>query len=207
MHNIDDIYVEFRKSQAKFHNRPYRIPKDMEKTYAKMSPKNFASLKKITEMFSTCYHNINPEVYFDCGFQLYKNRFSYAKFFDTKIMKIYIIKDKNTKREVEISKKAIIDSLKYIINWIGIARNKRIPLLAQYCSMYDTGQLAPIKHYNMYKIDKYFLVWLMRDGYFRLEDNMKVDIPIIVDNYRNLSYDVAVIDKFLYEVKDKIKEM
>lgn len=207
MFTINDIYITFRQAQARALCRPYRIPKDLPGHILKMPEKHQANLEKLTQHFNTVFHNIEPDRYFDCGFQLYSNRFSYNRFFDDKILKLYITKDKNLKRDVEISKKNIIKSLKFIIKWIGDRRNKNISLLVQYSSMYDNNTYAPIKHYNQLKIDKYFLVWLIKEKIFRLEDYMKLDIPIIVDNYRNLSYDLATIDGFLIDVKKKIQEI
>jgi len=207
MVTIEDIYVTFRQAQARALSRPYRIPKDLSGHILKMPDKHRDNLEKITQHFNTVYHNIVPEKYFDCGFQLHSKRFSYNKFFDDKTMKLYITKDKNAKRDVELSKKNIIKSLKFVIKWIGDRRNKNISLLVQYSSMYDGNTYAPLKHYMQLKIDKYFFVWLMKERLITIQDYMKLDIPIIVDNYRNLSYDLATIDGFLIDVKKKIQEM
>lgn len=207
MYSIEEVYEIFRRSQSRYYNRPYRIPKDINKTFSKMIKRNYQCLEKFTNMLNTCYHNIDPERYFDYGFQLYKDRFSYVKFLDDKVLKIYIIKDKNVKREATLSKKAIIKSLKFVIKWMSDKRNKKISLLSQYTLMYDENTLAPIRHYNMNKIDKYFFVWLIRDKYLLISDDLKNEIPIIIDNFRNLSYDLETINDFLDEVKEKIKEM
>lgn len=207
MYNINDIYIIFRQAQSRALSRPYRIPKDILAHVQSMPEKHKENLEKLTQHFNTVYHNIDPVRFFDCGFQLYSKRFSYNKFFDNKILKLYITKDKNLKRDVELSKKDIISSLKFVIKFIGRNRNKNISLLMQYCSMFDDNTPAPIKHYNQLKINKYFFVWLLKEKLFRLEDYMKLDIPIIVDNYRNLCYDLATIDGFLIDVKKKIQEM
>jgi uncharacterized protein YhbP (UPF0306 family) len=207
MYNNNDIYIKFRQAQSRFYNRPYKIPKKLDEHIIKMNQVNFKNLEKLTQHFNTCYHNIDPDRYFDCGFQLYAKRFSYNKFFDEKILKLYIIKDKNTKRDARLSKKNIINSLKFVVKWIGDRRNKKISLLTQYVSMVDDNVSAPIRHYTMLKIDKYFFVWLIKEGFLKLNDTHKIDIPIIVDNYRNLSYDLAIIDDFLNDVKIKIQEL
>lgn len=207
MYNINDIYIKFRQAQSRALSRPYRIPKDISNHIKKMPEKHYKNLESLTKHFQMAYHNVEPDKYFDCGFQLYSRKFTYNKFFDDKIMKLYITKDKNAKRDVELSKKDIIESLKFVVKFIGDRRNKNISLLMQYCTMYVDNTLAPIKHYNQLKINKYFFVWLLRDNFLKLEDDIMIDVPIIVDNYRNLCYDLATIDGFLIDVKKKIQEM
>lgn len=207
MYNIDDIYVKYRQAQARYHNRPYVIPKNLNDFFKKMNKKSYYKLELLTKKFNTAFRYINPDIYFDCGFSLYKRGFTYHRFLDEKVINLYIIKDKNIKRDITISKRGIINSIKFITKWIGEKRNKKISLLLQYSSMYDNNRLAPIIHYNMNKIDKYFFVWLIRDGYIKLSDEMKNEIPIIINNYRNLIFDLTSIDSFLSTVEKKIKEM
>lgn len=207
MYSVNDIYIKFRQSQARYHNRPYVIPNDIDTFLKNMTPKHFERMDTLTKLFNTAYRNVDPDKYFDCGFQLYKNFFSYNRFLNEKILNLYIIRDKNLKRDVHLSKKSIVNSLKFVVKWIGDKRNKNISLLVQYSSMYDDNITAPIKHYNMMKIDKYFLVWLIKEKYFIPSDLMKNDIPIITDNFRELSYDLLNIKDFLDDVKDKLEKM
>ena len=51
---IEKIYFQFRKAQADFHNRGFRMPKDFEKHFkTKLSIVNQKKLTKVTNWFNT----------------------------------------------------------------------------------------------------------------------------------------------------------
>ena len=68
---IENIYYCFRKAQADFNNRGFRMPNDFEKFfYSKFGKPNREALNKITGRFLTMWQNIDPEKYFLCGFEM-----------------------------------------------------------------------------------------------------------------------------------------
>jgi hypothetical protein len=73
-----------------------------------------------------------------------------------------------------------------------------------YCCLFHDDIPIPIHHYIMNKIDKYFLTWLIRDGFISVDDSLKNYIPFIIDNYRDITYDLRLIDNFLFNIKEKV---
>lgn len=194
MYQIIDVYVAFRKSQANFLNRGYRIPKDFDSHLSKMNKKNSDALKLITDYFNTKWSNIDPETYFDCGFSLLKT-FSYAHFFDERVINIYKTKDKNRKREMEITKDQILKSLKFAKNYI---LKNGIKDIKEYARLRDGNELVCIQHYLTNKVDKYFIVMLIKQGLLILKDGDKLKIPYIVEQYREC---VEKLDEFTREYR------
>ena len=75
MYDTRDIYIAFRKAQSLAKNRGYRIPKDWDNHFNnKMKPTDRDNLQKITDYFNTKWQNINPQKYFEAGFDIYKTK-------------------------------------------------------------------------------------------------------------------------------------
>ena len=189
-----DIYIAFRKSQSEKNNRGFRIPKDWDNHFNnKMTEYNRKNLKKITKFFNTKWNQINPELYFNCGFALFKS-FSYNKFFDDKVIKLYIERDKIKKRDSIIKKKDLINSYKFVRKYM-IKNN--IKSIYRYCIKKNGYMKIPIKHYMDNNIDKFFLVWLNRLGFLTFEDDDKIYIPYVMENYRKLYFLLPFFGPFL----------
>ena len=201
MITLEYIYVQFRKAQAEVNNRGYRIPKDFEKHLAKkMSDKNRNILILVTSWFLTKWQNVDPFRYFQCGFELFKT-FTYKNFTDPKVLKLYIQKDKNIKRYNRLSKKNIIQSLKFVKNYMS---EHGIPSFNIYCLTTDINRSLPVQHYLKNKIDKFFLVWLVRERMLRLSDDEISVMPYVVENYRDIVDKLDNIKNFLEEVRKKL---
>jgi hypothetical protein len=195
------IYVCFRKAQAEANNRGYRIPKDFEKHLnERMSDKNKNALILVTSWFLTKWKDIDPYRYFQCGFELFKT-FTYVNFTDPRVMKYYIQRDKNIKRYNRLSKKRIIESLKFIK---GYMVDKGVPSFGIYCLTYNQNRSLPVKHYLENKIDKFFIVWLMSEKLLKpTEDEMSV-MPYVIEGYRDIVDKLGNIKNFLVEVRKKL---
>ena len=178
-------YRIFRKSQSNLLNRPYRLPRDWDNYLEnKMPVKHREMLELITGFFNTKWINIDPEKYFDCGFELFQKKFSYNKFFDSRILKLYIEKDKIIKREWEIASEDINKSIDFIKRFMGKTPHRNdLSLIKQYCILGD-GYRYPIKHFIENKISKYILVWLIMKRYLQLTEEELGLIPIIKENFR-----------------------
>lgn len=181
--NIEQVYYFFRKAQSETKGRGFRMPKDfVSHINNKFSVKNREALVLATKYFNTKWSNIDVYKYMQCGFELFKT-FSYLKFFDKRVLNLYIVKDKNLKREMRINKKEIIKSVKFVKHFM-IENN--IDSISSYCNLTDGNQKVIIKHYIHNKVDKFFLVWLIKIGFLYLNDNDRSYIPYIISQYREI---------------------
>ena len=189
-----DIYCAFRKAQANYLSRPYRLPRDWEKFKTRMTKTNLDALELATNYFNTKWNKINPERYFMTGFNLYGKGFSYVRFFDKKTMIKYIKDDKMLKRDLELNKRSLIDSAKFVKQYMSMRNgvNPKVSLLRQYSCIKEGNMYAPVQHYIQGHIDTYFLVWLIRRGLVKIDDDHRPHVPYIIEKYRE---HMAVINK------------
>lgn len=160
-YSVKDIYIYFRKVQAKYLNRPYRLPKDFEKFLEKMNSKNRKNLEEVTRNFSTKWLNINPELYFQYGFELYGKNFSYIKFLNKELMNFYIDKVKRIQFKEEEIKENVLKSVKFIKSFMEKINVKTI---SKYLDcIVGTGGLVPaiLIHWRRKKIDPFTMIFLM----------------------------------------------
>jgi hypothetical protein len=198
---IENIYYKFRKAQASYNNRGFRMPKDFEKHFkTKLSTVNQKKLTKLTNWFNTKWNNIDPDLYFTCGFDLYKKRFSYIKFFEEKILLLYIQRDKNTKREARVTKEKLIESAKFIKKYM---RDNEILSLQEYMDTNDGNQKLAVSHYLKNNIDASFFVFLLKKG-MKLTDMDRSYIPYISKNYRNINIMLIDMKSFLSKIEGLI---
>lgn len=191
MIEIQDVYISFRQAQSRCLGRPYRIPKNWDSVWQRMSKKNVECLELIMKAFNTRWQNIDMDNFFDCGFKLHGKSFTYTKFFDRRVLSLYIENDKQTKRQITNIRGSMTNSFDFILEWMKKREYSReISLYIQYCRMNEGGIRAPIKHYLMNNIDKHVLTWLINRKYLVLDDHERNMIPLIVENYRKLSREV-----------------
>jgi len=201
LYTPEEIYIAFRKAQAFFKNRGYRLPKDFEKHLeTKMSAKNKEALILATKYFNTKWNRIDVERYMLCGFEIFKS-YTYTQFFNRKVMNLYIQKDKNIKRDIEINKKSMVSSLKFIKQYMN---KYDIPTIGRYLLLKVGNQTIVIKHYMENKIDKYFLIWLIKEGLFTLSDDDRILVPYIIEQYRECLDKLNDIRPFLIKLKNII---
>lgn len=200
--DIEFVYFKFRKMSAEFNNRGYRLPKDFEKfLYSRMSEPNRKNLIKITKNFITKWERIDIEQYFRVGFKLFGKNFSYAKFLDEKIMISYKNIDKNIKRDLNENKKKFTNSIKYVIMYM---KEKNINF-DEYCSKKVEGEISlVINHYIKNYVDKIFIAWLIKKGFFYLNDNEKCLVPYIIDNYRDMYVKLDEMKEFTKKIEKKL---
>lgn len=197
--HIELIYKQFRKAQADFNNRGYRMPKDFEAHFnEKMSEQNKKALIKITGWFLTKWQNINPYKYFMCGFELNKN-LSYTKFFNEKILLLYTTRDKNLKRDIRITKQGLIKSAGFVKKWM----NENNSTLNDYMNTREGHQKLAVDHYLKGNIDAPFFVFLLRKGMI-LTDNERSCIPYIQAKFRKITFALNDIQDFLKKLGEKL---
>jgi len=196
-----DVYYNFRKAQSESKGRGFRMPKDFDSHLEKkFSEKNREALLLATQYFNTKWTNVNPYRYMQCGFEMFKT-FSYVKFFDTRIMRLYVQKDKNIKREMNVNKKAIVESVKFIKRFM---KENDIHMLRNYLQMADGHRKVIVDHYIHGSIDKYLLVWLVKTGKLVLNDDDRACMTYIVHQYREIGEKLQEINGFMRKVGEKL---
>lgn len=183
------VYIAYQQAKARYSNRPYRIPKDFDKVWAKISEKGLYNIRFIAVAFSTRWQHIDLDKYMDTGFKLFGNGFTYVKFYDRRILTMYIDEDKQIKRKTGNIKTEMTNSFDFIDTWMKENKEYRddVTFFSQYCRMKDGGIRAPIKHYINNDIDKHTLAWLISKRYLVLQDNERALIPLVIQNYWTLS--------------------
>lgn len=195
-----DVYSDFRKAQAESKNRPYKLPKDWDSHFNnRMSKKNQEALVLATKYFNTKWNKIDVFRFMQCGFELLKT-FSYTQFFDTRIISLYIQKDKHIKRDAKMTKEGVIDSLKFIKTYM---KDNDILSISRYCMIEKENMRIVIRHYIDNKINKYFVVWLISMRVLNLTDDERAQVPYIIEQYRNILSKLKGSEDFL----NKLKEM
>jgi len=196
-----DVYYNFRKAQSESKGRGFRMPKDFDSHLEKkFSEKNREALLLATQYFNTKWTNVNPYRYMQCGFEMFKT-FSYVKFFDPRIMRLYVQKDKNIKREMNVNKKAIVESVKFIKRFM---KENDIHMLRNYLQMADGHRKVIVDHYIHGSIDKYLLVWLVKTGKLVLNDDDRACMTYIVHQYREIGEKLQEINGFMRKVGEKL---
>jgi hypothetical protein len=196
---LEEVYITFRKVQGLYNGKPYRLPKDISKHIdEKMTKVNKDSMITLCHWFNTKWRNINLEKYFEAGFELYGNNFTYTKFFDKKIVRLYIQLDKNKKRFLEINKKGIIESFKYV-------KSLNYPSLESYCNKLNGNIHLVVEDYLKDKIDKVLLAFFINYKYIRsLTDEDRQKIPYIITNWREHLELVKELTTFIEKCIEKI---
>ncbi len=198
---IEKIYYQFRKAQADYNNRGFRMPKDFEAHFTKkMNKVNQEKLVALTNRFNTKWSNIDPYTYFKCGFDLYKKNFSYVKFLNEKIFLLYVQRDKNSKREVRVTKQKLIDSAKFIKQYMT---KNEIYSIQEYIDTSDGNKKLAVTHYLQNKIDAAFFVWLIKKG-MKLTDTDRGFIPYISKHYRNINVMLNELKSFLSKIEERL---
>ena len=85
-------------------------------------------------------------------------------------MRLYVQRDKNMKREMDVNKRAIVHSVKFIKKYM---KDNNLHMLRDYLQLQNGHKKIIIDHYSHGHVDKYFLVWLIKVG--KLVLKFKVD--------------------------------
>lgn len=198
--HIEHIYLQFRKAQADYNNRGYRMPKNFENHFNnKFKEPNKKALIKITGWFITKWINIDPYKYFMCGFELYKKNFTYTKFFKEKILLLYKTRDKNEKREVRITKEGMVKSATFVKKWM---KDNKLTL-EEYLHETNGNQKVAVDHYLKNNIDASFFVFLIQKGMI-LTDNERAVIPYVQENFRKIKFGLIDIEPFIKKLEERL---
>lgn len=200
-----DIYCAYRQAQAEAKNRPYRLPNDWNSQRKnKMSEQNLKWLDEAVIHFNTRFANINLDDYMRCGFELLKT-FSYKNFLDSRVIELYIQKDKIKKRKFLSNKKDIVRSLSFIK---GVMFNQPLKegysALQLFCKIRNGSQRVIIDEYNKNNIDSVTFTYCVYSKYIVLNDLERSLVPYIRENYREI---VRTINDLMDFIEEKEKEL
>jgi hypothetical protein len=171
-----DIYTIFRREQGKYLNRGYRLPKDWDSYLEKMKKPDKEALNMAVTFFNTKWKDIDIERYFQSGFFVFKHKFTYTKFFDNRIIKDYVAKDKAKKMDLSNIKKDFEKSIRFVIQsgW-------KIP---EYVNMNEGELSLPVIHYIQGKTHGSFLAYLIMRGMLKLNETERSRCPNFEPKYR-----------------------
>lgn len=192
MISIDDIYVKFRKAQSVYSNRPYKIPKDISAFLEKrLTEVNLKNMQKLADALNTNYRNVDVDRYLEYGFELFGKNFSYIKFLDQRLINFYIMKDKNFKRDMELTITNIDKSIAFVKDFMSVGAAS---VYLRYGQLRDGYESVAIQHFIKGKIDRYFITWLIFKNYLVLLDGDRELIPLITEQYRNYIYELKKME-------------
>lgn len=195
------LYTIFRYKHGAYISRPRKLPKDITKHInEKMNSVQSDNLKTAAIFFDSKWINIDPNEYINCGFDVLGKKFSFHNFFDPRIMRLYIMRDKNKKRELETSKQDLINSAKFILEYI---KENNISFLT-YINKKIGHRRIIIEHYISNKICPLFFCFLLYNNKIELTEEENAILPYISVQYRNATVLIKKIDDFLMKIEDKL---
>jgi len=201
-----DVYTSFRRAQAIAKDKPYRLPKNWESFKLKMSKQNDEWLYKATVWFNTKYVNIDIDEYMLCGFELWKG-FTYKHFCDSRVINLYIEKDKIKKRKMQITHEEIDKSFVNIENWL-----KDQPLRSGYTQLqnlckFREGEIrCVIGLYNRGLVDTMTLTYCLNKRYLIMSDDERLLMPYISQRYRELQESLLLVKGYINQKEIELDE-
>ena len=180
-----DIYNIFRREQANYFNRGFRLPKDWDSHWEKMKENDKKALELLALNFSTKWQDIDVERFFQSGFSVWGKKFTYTKFFDNRIIKDYVAKDKARKMNLNNTKKEFEKSLKFVLS-LGYK-------LPSYVREKEGELSLPVVHYIQGKIDGSLLSYLIMTGKLKINDTERSRMPLFEHKYREYLVKLAEI--------------
>ena len=194
---IQDIWFAFQKAKACAKNRGYnRKIKSFSAIWEKRKPEERENIRKMHRFLLTTWQNIDIDKYFSCGFELWKN-FTYTKWFDPKIIELYVLKERNDRIKDDEIKTSLVNSAKFIKNYI---KDNDIKDFRVYSRKRDNHELLCINHFIQNKISKWMLAFLIINKYCIIEPEDWFKINDIKSNLLNFKFEFKenknFIDKF-----------
>jgi hypothetical protein len=180
MFTEQEIYRVFRQEQSKYLDRPYRMPKKWDDFFTKLPVERKDPLITITKFFNTKWSNIDPNLYFKTAFKVFGSGFSYHRFFNRKIIEMYANEDRAIKRETEDVGSDLRKSIEFIKEYIP---NGQVSKLFRYVNMFDGERARALSDYLANRIGKYFLVYLIKEGYVKLPSEQRGQLVYIDKQY------------------------
>lgn len=175
-------YHKIRKEKFKDHT-PQKTITEQDKAY----------LKAISNNFNTVWHNINLNDFIRCGFSIFKENFTFEKFFERKVIDLYIRKDKQNKW---YSRMSIKESFEKSMNFVRkYMKENHITSLYEYCGSVIGGRKIVIDHHvKDNKVCKYFIVYMYQLGFLKMNDADWLLLPHVRENYVDISNKLSILN-------------
>lgn len=178
MISIYDVYKYYKRAEVMYKNKPYKEPKNIEKSLNRLSDENKEIIQTLSDYFNTKWYSINPELYFLSGFRLWKS-FSWSMALRREVIKKYISSDKTYKRKPYTAH----ESTEYIKRKYGDIKT--------YCELKDGKISQPVVDYMRSTISGLLLYYLIDKGYLKLTEQDSLYIMYIDDDkYKELSQSI-----------------
>jgi hypothetical protein len=196
MYTTFDIYTKHKIAQAISKGKGYRLPKDWEVYWNnKVSFEDKELIQKATDYFNTKWSDLNIDVFMSVGFEIYKN-FKYQHFFEKKVIKNYIARDKNKKYISKDIRKELVDSLKYVL--------KNYENILSYCEIVENNRKKVIDDYIKNNISASFLCLLIKLGIVNFTEDDKALCPYIKSEYKNIKKKIDENKEFVDKIIKRI---
>ena len=184
----EDIYKIYLQTKTLATGRGSRFPKDINKHFAeKMNPIYVSILDEVALYFSTKWNRIDVVKYFECGFEIFGKGFAYHKFIDERVLKLYIVKDKNEKLKLKNSKDEIMRDVENILDFMKTkAQTDRYGLFEWYCKQGDGQRKYVIEHYLTNKISPIMFIYFLYKKYIILTEADTISLPFINQQYNDV---------------------
>ena len=202
----EELYIAFRREQGNQRGIPYKMPKDIGLYIElKMNKPSQEALKTASLWFSTKWQNIDVTRFMKYGFELFGKSFTYTKFFDPNLMKFYIQKDRNEKLNAKHTKKELLESFTFIFEFMKDRElNSRYGVLENYCKLKDGEKFLILEHYIKNKVSSLVFIYLMKKRYIILTDDMKILVPHLVQQQRELVYKIDEYKELFEKVEKQL---
>lgn len=192
MYMVNKLYNEFKRVEGIIKGKPLKDNYPI----GRLSKDSISILQILEARFNTIWQNINPYIYFKCGFELWKT-FSLKKALNEKIINLYIRKDKRYKRIEGFLEKNILDSLDFI--------KKTSNGIVSYAGQKEGFLSKAIIDYNKNKIDKYLLAYLIYKGFLKPTTEEEELCSYVICQYSDLVKDMDKVEFVIKEYYDEPK--
>lgn len=199
-----DVYAAFRRAQADANGRGYRLPKDWPAFQAKMTKQNGEWLYKAMVHFNTIHNNVNLDQYMACGFELWKG-FTYKHFSDSRVIGLYIEKDKIKKRKMQSTIDEIDKSFEFMVGYLS-DKPKRpgYTQLQNICKLRDGEVRTIINMYNRNEVDTTTIVYCLTKQYLIMTDDERALMPYISQRFRELSENLKDVMPYMRQKESEL---
>lgn len=185
-YTANDIYHIYKKVEFNKKGKDFKKSPDINR----LSNENIERLQIIADYFNTIWQNIDPEMYIQCGFKIWKN-FKIENFHDERVFRKFKALDKKEKIEYEeITEERILYSISYI--------NNKYKSVDNFCKSSNIIR-PPIAEYIKNNIDTFTLVYIIENNLGGLREEEKIFLSNVLNNYDDIKYKMYKNHKLIKE--------
>lgn len=184
MYDVLTVYVKFRLARMEATKTYRRMPKNIKEHYENLNDSQKFHFENITKVFNESLYDIDPYDYFICGFELYGPKgFSYNRFLHSDVIATYRQKEKSKNLQMRYLVESFKKSYDFMKNYME-KKSYRSSMFIAYCNLYENDMKAPLYHFKISYVNKYFLCWLIECKYLILTNEERSDIQSVMEKYR-----------------------